>query len=78
MRGLNAGRRTIVAADAGPNIRRNHRPHVAREFAVTLAEPQIQVPLRPVRRLPADHIAFGGERLKSLQLGFKFGHDALP
>ena len=61
MPGSNAGRRTIAAADAGPNIRRNHRPHVAREFAVTLAEPQIQVPLRPVRRLPADHIALGGE-----------------
>lgn len=78
MRGLNADRRTISAADTGRNIRRNHCPHVTGKFTVTLAKPQIQVPLRPVRRLPADHIALGGERFKSLQLGFKFGHDALP
>jgi len=67
-----------VAADARRNIRRNHRPHVAGGFAVTLAEPQIRIPLRAVRRLPADHIAFHGERLKSLQSGFKLGHDTLP
>src|SRR6185295_14135518 len=55
---------------------RNHRPHVVGQFAVALAEAQIELALRPVRRQAADHVAFGSERLKPLQFGFKVSHDA--
>ena len=43
-----------------------------------LAEAQVQLALRRIRRQLADQIAFGGESLKPLQFGFKVGHDAPP
>src|SRR3954470_12489094 len=43
-----------------------------------LAEAQIQLALRHIRRQLPDQIAFGSESLKPLQFGFKVGHDAPP
>src|SRR3954466_8615449 len=57
---------------------RYHRPHVIGQFAVMLAEAQIQLSLRRIRRQLPDQIAFGSESLKPLQFGFKVGHDAPP
>jgi hypothetical protein len=57
---------------------RYHRPHVIGQFAVMLAEAQIQLAPRRIRRQLADQIAFGSESLKPLQFGFKVGHDAPP
>jgi len=65
MRGSNAGRRTIAAADVARNTG-NHGAHVAGQFAVMHAEAQIQFPLARIVGQFADQIAFGCESFKPL------------
>jgi hypothetical protein len=57
---------------------RKHLAHVGGQLAIVQCEPEIQLALRPIRRQPSNHFAFGSVGLKSLQLGLKVDHGSLP